>query len=134
MIKNDTRVVDSDQQPHVPAVRWTQLWTQLSDLPLELVLEIFVHVNYDQDDRFAFEGTLLVSQVCRLWREISLAEPRLWSYMSMHLWKEKEEFQAAFLSRWLLRAGTRPLSLSLVCEQHIETHRIIPIILSVADR
>ncbi|KAJ6552046.1 hypothetical protein DFH09DRAFT_1167776 [Mycena vulgaris] len=54
-------------------------------LPPELICEIFLHLNGSDDNRYSFAGTLLVSQVCSLWREISLAEPRLWSSISMSL-------------------------------------------------
>ncbi|KAJ7640280.1 hypothetical protein DFH06DRAFT_901537, partial [Mycena polygramma] len=55
-----------------------QLCAQLSKLPLELMSEILVHVNYSKDNHFAFQGAPLVSQVCHSWREIALGEPRLW--------------------------------------------------------
>ncbi|KAJ7689054.1 hypothetical protein B0H17DRAFT_647633 [Mycena rosella] len=102
-------------------------------LPPELISEIFVHLNYSYDN-ISSEGTRLVSQVCSLWREIVLAEPGCWSSLTMSLSQEDAAEEASVLSTWIARSGTRPLSLSLMCHNDMETHPILPVILSAAHR
>ncbi|TDL20351.1 hypothetical protein BD410DRAFT_841449 [Rickenella mellea] len=91
----------------------------------ELISEVFTHsVNcippaqggLDNNKalcRFAIpsvnEAPLVLGQVCRLWREIALSTPSLWSTISI-----PRSFSIRGLREWISRAGSRNLSFSLL--------------------
>ncbi|KAJ7769986.1 hypothetical protein B0H16DRAFT_1307137, partial [Mycena metata] len=85
-------------------------------LPVELLHEIFLAclppLKYTPASHKS--GPLVVSWVCKSWRDIALSLTKLWS--SLALDPRHDVFHCAYLSDarfWLGRAGRRKLSLSL---------------------
>ncbi|KAK1221257.1 hypothetical protein PQX77_015917 [Marasmius sp. AFHP31] len=71
------------------------------------------------------EAPLLLTAICRDWREIALNTPRLWSSVHLsvsspppttesdHLYHERQEATLQGMKLWLDRSGSRPLTLSI---------------------
>ncbi|KAL0068401.1 hypothetical protein AAF712_004479 [Marasmius tenuissimus] len=96
-------------------------------LPPEVLSEIFVHCLQDKDrnpTRSVTEAPLLLTFVCRRWREIALSTARLWRGIHIYFpsvtkrheqrFKEIAERRSEGVKAWLSRSGSLPLSISLV--------------------
>ncbi|KAJ7682157.1 hypothetical protein DFH06DRAFT_288294 [Mycena polygramma] len=89
-------------------------------LPPEITAEIFVHWGLqclppaDAIYHMGFNAPV-VAGVCRLWRDIALATPMLWSTLRVPLSelnpKQPGSVDEGFIDRWLSRSGVLPLSL-----------------------
>ncbi|KAJ7123304.1 hypothetical protein C8R43DRAFT_1241181 [Mycena crocata] len=85
-------------------------------LPDDVLQDIFLaclptHRNAVMSTR---EAPLLLCRVCRTWRALALATPRIWASLHIHLGfilQGKQRAQA--LTQWLQRAAGCPLSLSI---------------------
>ncbi|KAJ6486422.1 hypothetical protein C8R47DRAFT_1128400 [Mycena vitilis] len=81
---------------------------------------------------------LIVSQVCRAWRDIAVATPRLWTILPVRcnpiaaqpVWGSDPVEE--FTDQWLVRAGACPLSLILTA--HVTAYRIRDVIYRHSDR
>lgn len=101
-------------------------------LPLEMTAEIFTHFLPIYPLRARLVGTqspILLSQVCRQWRNIAISLPQLWRAIQLDLGTEFQPHQINLLKSWLQRSETRLLSVgiayngrpSLLIEPHVET-------------
>ncbi|KAF8214168.1 hypothetical protein K438DRAFT_1563256, partial [Mycena galopus ATCC 62051] len=94
-------------------------------LPIEITAEIFVrclppfaNLGWIYGlDQFEDVAPILLTRVCRTWRDIALTTPALWSTLSVeinsiprHAISDPRSVDN-FIDRWLVRAGRRPLSL-----------------------
>ncbi|KAJ7062728.1 hypothetical protein C8F01DRAFT_1368455 [Mycena amicta] len=93
-------------------------------LPEDILRTIFVStLPVDRDTAMcADEGPLLLAQICKFWRDVSLTTPRLWS--SMHVVIPDPEYNhrqveqlLVVLSTWLQRSGAVPLSLTIAASR-----------------
>ncbi|KAG6864693.1 hypothetical protein C0991_007834 [Blastosporella zonata] len=134
-------------------------------LPIEVLVNIFLatpcdHI-YDRWERrpahsggvprMAFhEGSsadpMILSQVCRQWREVTTSSPTLWS--SIYILSSDKGQPVPLLKCWLQRSGNNPLSIrfvesvvghaahddSLPFPQSIFTKDIIPLLVAEAHR
>ncbi|KAF9061803.1 hypothetical protein BDP27DRAFT_1234582, partial [Rhodocollybia butyracea] len=94
-------------------------------LPVEVLSEIFLFcLPVDRNPvRSVKEAPLLLTRICRRWRDIALENPRLWT--GIHIFvpdiynMPKDERRRIFEMRtagweaWLKRSGALPVSLSL---------------------
>ncbi|KAJ2919892.1 hypothetical protein MD484_g615, partial [Candolleomyces efflorescens] len=103
----------------------------IRQLPDDVLREIFVACL--PTDRYpemrAEEPPMLLSQVCKRWREVALSTPHLWS--SLHIWTSPDpdlndegvpqlesdwesqlEWQENMILQWIRRGGSTPLSIS----------------------
>ncbi|KAF5393488.1 hypothetical protein D9757_000469 [Collybiopsis confluens] len=101
------------------------LLSSMRRLPAEVLTEIFLHcLPADRNPvRSTREAPLLLTGVCRRWREVALHSPSLWN--SIHIFipevsnLPKEERKRIFEMRafgwetWLKRSGALPVSISL---------------------
>ncbi|KAK1221267.1 hypothetical protein PQX77_015927 [Marasmius sp. AFHP31] len=97
--------------------------------PADIWGEIFAHCLPTNNLNVAVctdkEAPLLLTTICRAWREIALNTPRLWSSVhisvsdtppsmkSDQLFPEREEAYLQGIKLWLDRSGSRPLALSI---------------------
>ncbi|PPQ96164.1 hypothetical protein CVT26_004800 [Gymnopilus dilepis] len=95
-------------------------------LPFEVITQIFSHFVETQqpfsqgyDSRFSkseCSAPLVLSSVCRLWRDIVLGLPRLWASPKIFLRSEERlSSQREILRQWLQRSGKVPLRISIFC-------------------
>jgi hypothetical protein len=100
-------------------------------LPHELVQEIFMWClpNDRNPVMSSDEAPILLGRICKLWRQISLSTPQLWS--SLHVptpectflvkhGREKLFQRGAAVKAWLERSGSCLLSLSLTSEFNVD--------------
>ncbi|KAJ7771097.1 hypothetical protein DFH07DRAFT_804870 [Mycena maculata] len=95
----------------------------ISPLPVETIQEIFLQCGGSprvSDLGHHMQGTtsqipLVLSSVCRRWREVALSTPTLWSTLHFNFDSMYSEPDAGaieeYIHRWLDRAAARPLSL-----------------------
>ncbi|KAJ6447510.1 hypothetical protein C8R45DRAFT_188778 [Mycena sanguinolenta] len=97
-------------------------------LPPEMTSEIFLHCLPDlqhADPIFwrGFEGIpipLLLSQICRVWRDIALNTPKLWAIFRIQVerWPRKPDQATLRLAEWLEKANLSSLSFIFERQQH----------------
>ncbi|KAK7062117.1 hypothetical protein R3P38DRAFT_2833514 [Favolaschia claudopus] len=89
-------------------------------LPVEITTEIFLWLRDLQPlriPRCRMSGTIAVAGVCRAWRAIALATPRLWSNLRInfdgieHKVVLKPLWVECFVDKWISRSRNCPLSL-----------------------
>ncbi|KAJ6532828.1 hypothetical protein DFH09DRAFT_885997, partial [Mycena vulgaris] len=88
-------------------------------LPNEIISEIFLNcLSEDRLDRAPSPLTapLILGQICRKWRAISLSTPSLWTTIQLSIREEARENQLRLLGTWLTRSRDCPLSISLSYE------------------
>ncbi|KAJ7128659.1 hypothetical protein C8R44DRAFT_851014 [Mycena epipterygia] len=93
----------------------------VSTLPNEIVSEIFLQCvsSSDRADRIpsSRKAPLILGQIFRKWRQISLSTPSLWTTIELRLGNhETHENQLHLLETWLSRSRDCPLSLSIFYE------------------
>ncbi|KAK7022416.1 hypothetical protein R3P38DRAFT_2960899 [Favolaschia claudopus] len=97
----------------------------MARLPLEIQSLVFLHVSISTPffDRYHHPSgcmprptpdarPMVFLSVCRLWRDIALATPELWSEIELELLPRGPEY-ISLCKLWLTRARSLPLSLSL---------------------
>ncbi|KAG1796360.1 uncharacterized protein HD556DRAFT_295800 [Suillus plorans] len=105
----------------------------INRLPVELLQQVFLLILNDVQENpsiFLFGDTcisadvasppLLLTRVCRLWRDIAHSTTAIWSRIHVALpgrIQPLKPFLPSLLEVWLARSGCRPLSLSIVSEQ-----------------
>ncbi|KAG1747102.1 uncharacterized protein EDB91DRAFT_1079730 [Suillus paluster] len=93
------------------------LGSALWRLPTEVLSHIFVYC-LPEDEQFSPEPDLalmLLTRVCRRWREVAVGLPSLWCRLYMEL-DASDSLRAAFCyDSWLKRSRGCPLSLALDC-------------------
>ncbi|KAF8173766.1 hypothetical protein K438DRAFT_128834 [Mycena galopus ATCC 62051] len=92
-------------------------------LPFEVTSEIFLRCLPNLQDsepifnfsRYKLPTPLLLSQICRDWREIAFKTHRIWVIfrISVQVWTRDPVQCSRQLTKWAERAGTFPLSLML---------------------
>ncbi|KAJ7641225.1 hypothetical protein FB45DRAFT_999997 [Roridomyces roridus] len=87
-------------------------------LPNEITSEIFVHFppRYPDCPRLSgLKSPTTLTHVCRKWREIALATPKLWRAFSVDIDEEYDEAERlGVMQAWLDRSGSCPFSMELV--------------------
>jgi hypothetical protein len=105
----------------------------INRLPVELLQQVFLLILNDDPENpsiFSYGDThiavdvtsppLLLTHVCRLWRDVAHSTTAIWSRIHVALpgrIKPLQPFLPSLLEVWLARSGHRPLSLSIVSEQ-----------------
>ncbi|KAK7017603.1 F-box domain-containing protein [Favolaschia claudopus] len=82
-------------------------------LPNEVIAEIFVHYipKYPACPPLAgIQSPILLTHICRLWRGIALATPKLWRAVSL---SSRSRFSLNPKNIWLSRAGRYPLAIRM---------------------
>ncbi|KAL0569306.1 hypothetical protein V5O48_012670, partial [Marasmius crinis-equi] len=108
--------------------RHRMLLSPFRRLPVDLWGEIFVQAlpssEYDLPGRTLKDAPLLLTTVCRTWRDIALKTPRLWNGIHVYLPQQSDHPVAVQLpslirtrkegvKAWLDRSGSLPITFSL---------------------
>ncbi|KAK7024900.1 WD40 repeat-like protein, partial [Favolaschia claudopus] len=81
-------------------------------VPVEITSEIFLQCLPDAPtEPRAYSAPFLLSQICSVWRQIALNNPRLWAALHVHL-DSRLDFQN-LIQNLLPRAGSVPFTLGL---------------------
>ncbi|KAF7355942.1 WD40 repeat-like protein [Mycena venus] len=83
-------------------------------IPVEITSEIFLHCLSPVDAAQPNQklAPMLLGRICRIWRHIAHSDPRLWAALKIDYYGFGPN--ALLVQDWLHRAGSVPLSLSLV--------------------
>ncbi|KAK7024898.1 WD40 repeat-like protein [Favolaschia claudopus] len=82
-------------------------------VPVEITSEIFLQCLPDRlTEPRAYSAPFLLGQICSVWRQIALNNPRLWAALHVRYSGNGRHFQN-LIQNWLPRAGSVPFSLSL---------------------
>ncbi|KAG2151513.1 hypothetical protein DEU56DRAFT_850437 [Suillus clintonianus] len=96
-----------------------RLVSALWRLPTEVLSEIFVYCLPETSHLSPASklAPMLLTRICRRWREVAVSMPSLWCGLSMKV-DDRDWQRAAFCyDSWLERSRGRPLSLALRCER-----------------
>ncbi|KAJ7037159.1 hypothetical protein C8F04DRAFT_1257386 [Mycena alexandri] len=107
-------------------------------LPLEITAEIF---KWCIDPGCPYPGVapLVLTRICRQWRALAFATPALWDTITeiefgYSFGLPSHPQPEAFISTWFSRAGTRPLSLGIICPDMLHSVCLELVILQHASR
>jgi hypothetical protein len=104
-------------------------------LPPEILSEIFVECL--PIDEFIAPSVdtapILVAQVCRRWKSVSMSTPKLWCSMKFNFQRQNGRFKTATFLAWLERSRNFPLSVCLWSDD-LPSPQIIEAIIHVAHR
>ncbi|KAK7049143.1 hypothetical protein R3P38DRAFT_3620813 [Favolaschia claudopus] len=105
---------DLEEQRSQARRRLNSLHDPMARLPLEIQSHIFLCVDHtwDRPSTYPDNVPMVFVAVSRLWRLIALSTPRLWSTISMNNLPRRACY-AELCGKWMERAGTLPLSMSL---------------------
>ncbi|KAG2119330.1 hypothetical protein DEU56DRAFT_836690 [Suillus clintonianus] len=86
-----------------------------SRLPTEVLCHIFIHTlpKYKHPNLKSFP--ILLTKICRRWREISVDMPSLWSRMHIDVYVTHLQQAAFYYDSWLKRTRGHPISLEINC-------------------
>ncbi|KAG1868302.1 hypothetical protein DFJ58DRAFT_911450 [Suillus subalutaceus] len=104
----------------------TSFSSPISRLPTEILSEIFLYCLPD-DEYLTYasgQAPMLLTRICRQWREVAVGLPMLWCRLQLEFWYE--DWQRTFrhddwqtrafgYDSWLKRSAGCPLSLRLEC-------------------
>ncbi|OJA08432.1 hypothetical protein AZE42_06553 [Rhizopogon vesiculosus] len=86
-------------------------------LPVEVLSQIFVHCLPESDYLWIsrMEGPMLLTHICRRWREVVVNMPSLWCRLTVYVGAltEDQRNTAFCCDSWLKRSRQRPLSLQI---------------------
>ncbi|KAJ6602510.1 hypothetical protein DFH09DRAFT_1125006 [Mycena vulgaris] len=86
-------------------------------LPFDIISQIFVYCLPPLEDNarpWRTDAPLLLTRICREWRDIALCTHDLWNTMHLDLRAHSVLKVAPLLDFWIPRAGNLPLSMSLL--------------------
>ncbi|KAL0569358.1 hypothetical protein V5O48_012609 [Marasmius crinis-equi] len=97
--------------------------------PEDVLREIFAWCLNPYPIRSAAHAPLLLTTICRYWREIALTTPRLWSsihifipqFRNVQRFEELISQRIAGVDRWLRHSGDMPLTLSIAFDLAMPT-------------
>ncbi|KAJ7641189.1 hypothetical protein FB45DRAFT_785195, partial [Roridomyces roridus] len=85
-------------------------------LPNEITSEIFVHFlpaypKYPQ--LTGLDSPSSLTHICRKWRDIAKATPKLWRAISTTIYTANQAEQTRVVQTWLAKSGSCPLSIQM---------------------
>ncbi|KAG2141912.1 hypothetical protein DEU56DRAFT_754873 [Suillus clintonianus] len=87
-------------------------------LPTEILSQIFHHCLPESSHSSEPDAPLLLTGVCRRWREVVVCIPSLWCRLDMEVsLRNQWERQGPIYDLWLKRSQGRPLSLAFFCKK-----------------
>lgn len=92
-------------------------------LPTEVLCHIFDYCLPDTEHLSPTPdmAPILLTRVCRRWREVAVDMPSLWCRLSVKVFLNDWQRDAFCYDTWLKRSRGRPLSLALQWQEHVST-------------
>lgn len=81
-------------------------------VPYEIITKIFLLCLSDDEELHPSRAPILLSQICREWRETALAIPQLWSKLHLPFTERSDIIPA--LQMWLEASGNLPLTFDAI--------------------
>ncbi|KDR73016.1 hypothetical protein GALMADRAFT_281210 [Galerina marginata CBS 339.88] len=92
-----------------------------SQLPQEILTEIFRLASHSSEDGPRSTTPLFFGGICKEWRDIAWSTPLLWNSVSLHVSRRTHGSQVHLLRDWLLRANSSPLYIKLTTDDEHES-------------
>ncbi|KAG2137913.1 hypothetical protein DEU56DRAFT_945527 [Suillus clintonianus] len=87
-------------------------------LPTEILSQIFHQCLPKSTPLSKPRALLLLTRVCRRWREVVICIPSLWCRLYMEVsWRNRWEREGPIYDSWLKRSQGRPVSLAVFCQK-----------------
>ncbi|KAJ6476847.1 hypothetical protein C8R45DRAFT_1008037, partial [Mycena sanguinolenta] len=102
-------------------------------LPPEITAEIFKWCIDTDLPLLPSTAPLLLTRICRDWRVLAFSTPALWDTISEIDFSVQPQTEA-FVETWFSRAGTRPLSLVIICPESFESASLESVIFRHASQ
>ncbi|KAK7052292.1 F-box domain-containing protein [Favolaschia claudopus] len=101
-------------------------------LPPEIISEIFLRClpSASYAESSPEDAPLLLTQICRQWRQVALQTPGLWTSLRFVDGQKSVEL----VSLWFSRSGDLPLDLNLNCSDELRAGALVQASMSVACR
>ena len=132
-ILDDLRCMRAHDEQHLKMIKG--IMHPIRRIPPEILAEIFI-LTLPKEWQLVFKpqsssyrnAVLLPGQVCRIWRDISLTTPQLWSRVSLDIGLQGKSFQAEvnLVDTWLSRTGQYPLSIEIFLTSNFQLTRYPP--------
>ncbi|KAJ7762648.1 hypothetical protein B0H16DRAFT_518433 [Mycena metata] len=110
---DDDTVQEESEMIHYPVLT----------LPVELTSEIFCWTLAPPWPEVAgtpLEGPLCLGQICRLWREIALSTPALWTSLHLPIRRRIPESYLSRIRTVLSRTASQPLTISITAQYRVQ--------------
>ncbi|KAF7319819.1 F-box domain-containing protein [Mycena kentingensis (nom. inval.)] len=103
-------------------------------LPTEITAEIFLHYAETVADYYGSlqSAPILLTHICRPWRELALALPKLWTQIFMG--DESSRGIDYLLRLWFERAGSLPLHVRLPATANTQVSRLLAMLTGYSDQ
>ncbi|KAJ7462567.1 hypothetical protein FB451DRAFT_1267000 [Mycena latifolia] len=102
-------------------------------LPPEITAEIFKWCIDTGMRLLPSVAPLLLTRICRDWRALAFSTPALWDTISQIEFGVHPRAEAV-VETWFSRAGTRPLSLTIICPESLDSACLESVILQHASQ
>jgi hypothetical protein len=101
----------------------TAAMAPIRKLPPELLSHVFYHCLPESPSvHFSREAPFTLTQVCKQWRAIALSRSSLWCALNIELDQKKPEAANSYVSTWISRSGTLPLTIELFAQRANPDH------------
>lgn len=127
---NDLQYKRTQDEQHLKMIKG--IMHPVRRIPPEILAEIFI-LTLPKQWQLVFksghrQAVLLPGQVCRIWRDISLTTPQLWSRISMHIGLQGKSLQVEvdMVDIWLSRAGQYPLAIEIFRAENFQLMWYMP--------
>ncbi|KAJ7244650.1 hypothetical protein B0H12DRAFT_805930 [Mycena haematopus] len=90
-------------------------------LPPEITAKIFVWCLDGGRRPLPSVAPLLLTHICHDWRALALSTPALWDTIGEIEFSGLDRRAGTVVETWFSRAGTRPLSLGIICTEHLDS-------------
>lgn len=96
----------------------------ISSLPPEILGEIFSWCSptYADQAPLSPKSPLLLSHVCRRWRDVAISTPRIWTYAKLCVYEQSLDDTIQLMEIWLKHAKSRPLFIDIDFVDETGTH------------
>ncbi|KAL0570547.1 hypothetical protein V5O48_011414 [Marasmius crinis-equi] len=100
-------------------------------LPFEVLFEIFNLCRLSGEDDPEVPHLLNIASVCKQWRSVSLADPRLWSFIAI---EGERKSNVHLVRQWIERSQSSPLTIILRYITTQAAKEILPLLLEHLPR
>ncbi|KAL0067894.1 hypothetical protein AAF712_005062 [Marasmius tenuissimus] len=114
--KGIVKVLENERDHIISTLaRYNALISPIRLLPLEVMSQIFLLCLSDSPfvPPSPSDAPLILTQVCRSWRDIALSTPGLWASIAITVHKTHCEPPASVIETWLQRSKLHPISFAI---------------------
>ncbi|KAK1222878.1 hypothetical protein PQX77_014300 [Marasmius sp. AFHP31] len=114
--KSIVKVLENERDHIIGTLaRYNALISPIRLLPLEVMSQIFLLCLPDHPfvPPSSSDAPLILTQVCRSWRDIALSTPGLWASIAITVYKTRCKPPASVIETWMQRSKLHPISFAI---------------------